>query len=81
MPLRPNQRRSLDFVADPLTDGHCFRTMTLVDDRPRECLALIADTSLSGAWVARELATLFEARGKPMTVVSDNGTEFTRMRS
>jgi putative transposase len=38
---------------------------------------MIADTSQSGARVARELATLFDARGKPQTVVSDNGTEFT----
>ena len=51
--------------------------MTVVDDCTRECLALIADTSLPGARVARELATLFELRGKPTTVVSDNGTEFT----
>ena len=48
--------------------------MTVVDDCTRECLALIADTSLSGARVARELATLFDTRGKPQTVVSDNGT-------
>jgi putative transposase len=27
--------------------------------------------------VARELATLFDASGKPQTIVSDNGTEFT----
>lgn len=51
--------------------------MTVVGDCTRECLALIADTSLSGARVARELATLFNIRGKPATVVSDNGTEFT----
>jgi len=57
-------------------DGRRFRIMTVVDDCTRECLALIADTSLSGARVARELATLFDARGKPMTVVSDNKTEF-----
>jgi hypothetical protein len=36
-----------------------------------ECLALIADTPLFGARVARELATLFEACGKPGTVVGD----------
>jgi putative transposase len=77
LPLMPNQRWSLDFVSDQLTDGRRFRVLTVVDDCTRECLALIADTSLSGARVARELATLFEARGKPMTVVSDNGTEFT----
>ena len=77
LPMMPNQRWSLDFVSDQLTDGRRFRIMTVVDDCTRECLALIADTSLSGARVARELATLFEARGKPGTVVSDNGTEFT----
>ena len=77
LPLMPNQRWSLDFVSDQLTDGRRFRIMTVVDDCTRECLALIADTSLSGARVARELAALFEVRGKPMTVVSDNGTEFT----
>ena len=58
-------------------DGRRFQIMTVVDDCTRECLALIADTSLSGARVAREAATLFYARGKPQTVVSNNGTEFT----
>ena len=43
-----------------LTDGRRFRILTVVDDCTRECLALIADTSLSGARVARELATLFD---------------------
>ena len=77
LPLLPNQRWSLDFVSDQLTDGRRFRILTVVDDCTRECLALITDTSLSGARVARELATLFDARGKPQTIVSDNGTEFT----
>ena len=77
LPLLPNQRWSLDFVSDQLTDGRRFRILTVVDDCTRECLALIADTSLSGARVARELATVFDARGKPQTIVSDNGTEFT----
>lgn len=77
LPLMPNQRWSLDFVSDQLTDGRRFRILTVVDDCTRECLALIADTSLSGARVARELATVFDARGKPQTIVSDNGTEFT----
>ncbi|MFC3183269.1 IS3 family transposase [Cypionkella sinensis] len=77
LPLLPNQRWSLDFVSDQMTDGRRFGIMTVVDDCTRECLVLIADTSLSGARVARELATLFDTRGKPQTVVSDNGTEFT----
>lgn len=43
----------------------------------RECLALVADTSLSGARVARELDVIAAIRGKPLAVVSDNGTELT----
>jgi putative transposase len=76
LPLMPNQRWSLDFVSDQLTDGRRFRILTVVDHCTRECLALVADTLLSGSRVARELATLVDARGTPQTVVSDNGTEF-----
>jgi putative transposase len=75
--LMPNQRWSLDFVSDQLTDGRRFRIWTVIDDCTREWLALIADTSLSGVRVARELATLFAVRATPQTVVRDNGTEFT----
>ena len=49
----------------------------MVDDFTRECLALVADTSLSGARVARELDGLVAVRGKPLTVVSDNGSALT----
>jgi transposase InsO family protein len=37
----------------------------------------VADTSISGIRVARELDRLFGERGKPGTIVSDNGTELT----
>ncbi|OKP63397.1 DNA-binding protein, partial [Ensifer adhaerens] len=37
-----------------------------------ECLALVADTSLSGLRVARELDRIIEGRGKPKMIVSDN---------
>ena len=56
MPQVPNQRWSLDFVSDTLMCGRRFCILAVVDDFTRECLALIADTSLSGARVARELA-------------------------
>jgi putative transposase len=79
VPDRPNQRWSLDFVSDSFTDGRRFRVLTVVDDHTRECLALIADTSLSGRRVVRELDAVIARRGRPLTVVSDNGTEFTSM--
>src|SRR5215831_7470707 len=48
VPVAANDRWSLDFVSDQLTDGRRFRILTVVDDCTRECLALVADTSLSG---------------------------------
>ena len=77
VPQRPNQRWSLDFVSDVLADGRRFRVLVVVDDFTRECLALVADTSLSGHRVVRELDRIVERRGAPLLVVSDNGTELT----
>lgn len=68
LPDGPNQRWSLDFVSDSLICGRRFRILCVVDDYTREGLALVADTSLSGARVARALTRL---RGTPHTVVSD----------
>ena len=77
VPMAPNDRWSLDFVSDQLTCGRRFHILTVVDDCTRECLALVADTSLSGIRVARELDRLMIERGKPKMVVSDNGSELT----
>lgn len=79
LPQGPNQRWSLDFVSDALSDGRRFRILAIVDDFTRECLALVADTSLSGQRVGRELDTLIWRRARPQTIVSDNGTELTSM--
>jgi putative transposase len=73
----PNDRWSLDFVADQLVSGRRFRILAIYDDCTRECLAAVADVSLSGHRVARELDLLIARRGKPRTIVSDNGTELT----
>ena len=51
--------------------------LVVVDDFTRECLALVVDTSLSGARVARELDARIARRGKLLMVVSDNGTQLT----
>ena len=77
VPQWPNDRWSLDFVADQFIDGRRLRILVVVDDCTRECLALVPDTSISGTRVARELDRLIVAYGKPTTIVSDNGTELT----
>src|SRR6201997_2305129 len=76
-PLAPNDRWSLDFISDQFVCGRRFRILAIFDDCTRECLAAIADTSLSGLRVARELDVLIDTRGKPKSIVSDNGTELT----
>src|SRR6201996_3280591 len=79
IPQGPNQRWSLDFVSDALADGRRFRILAIVDDFTRECLALVADTSLPGLRVVRELDAVIGHRGRPAMIVSDNGTELTSM--
>lgn len=79
IPQGPNQRWSLDFVSDALSDGRRFRILAVVDDFTRECLCLVADTSLTGLRVARELDAVIAVRGRPASCVSDNGTELTSM--
>lgn len=51
----------------------------MAHDFTRECLGLIADTSLSDASVVRELDAIMARRGNPHTIFSDNGTELTSM--
>lgn len=72
LPQGPNQRWSLDFVSDTLVSGRRIRILAVVDDFTRECLALVVDTSLSGARVARELDAIIAVRGVPLMIVSDN---------
>lgn len=74
---RPNARWSLDFVHDQMETGRRFRVLNIVDDVTRECLTSVADTSISGIRVVRELTALVARRGKPDMIVCDNGTELT----
>lgn len=77
LPQGPNQRWSLDFVADVLSWGRRFRVLSIVDDFTREALALVVDSSIGGQRVVRALDALIARRGRPAMIVSDNGTELT----
>ena len=74
----PDQRWSLDFVHDQLSDGRRLRMLTVVDTCTREALAIEVDTSLSGERVARVLERVIqERRAQPEEIVMDNGPELT----
>lgn len=72
----PNQSWSMDFVSDALFDGRRFRTLTVVDNFSRECLAIVVGQSLRGEEVVATLDRLRSDRGEPQRVQADNGPEF-----
>lgn len=77
MPIRVNQRWSLDFVHDQLANGRRFRVLNVVDDFSRVCVGQLIDLSISGKRMARFLDQLGCTRGLPKSIVMDNGTEMT----
>jgi putative transposase len=75
-PLTANQSWSMDFVSDGLADGGRIRCLNIVDDCTRECLAIEADTSLTGTSVKAVLQRLADTRGLPRSITVDHGPEF-----
>jgi len=75
----PNQRWSMDFVTDSTASGQRFRTLVVLDEGTRQCLATEVDTSITGARVARVLDRLAAEYGYPKEVLSDNGPEFVSL--
>ena len=77
VPNQVNQRWSMDFVADQLSNGRRFRVLNVVDDYNREMVGQLVSISISGRQIARFLDDLILERQRPKTIICDNGTEFT----
>lgn len=75
-PNAANQLWCLDFVHDACLNGTRLKVLAVVDEFTRECLALEAATSIKAPRVRQILAELFEKRGEPAYLRSDNGPEF-----
>lgn len=75
--LRSRERWALDFISDTIDASDKFRVLAVNDDCSTENLCLVAETSISGALVARERDTLGRVYGKQACIVSGDGTEFT----
>jgi putative transposase len=67
---------SYDFVMDRTEDGRRLKMMPIVDEYTRECLAIEVERSITSEEVVATLAYLFEERGEPAYIRSDNGPEF-----
>ena len=72
-----NERWSLDFVYDQLSDGRRIKLMTVVDEYTRESLGVNVARSIKGKDVVKGLEAIIALRGKPLEIQSDNGSEFT----
>jgi putative transposase len=73
---RPNEKWSMDLVAARLLDGRWFRVLAVAAQCTRECLLLLANSSLSGHQAAAALSLVVAERGAPDSITADNGTEF-----
>lgn len=68
---------SMDFVADQLFNGRRLRSLTVVDNFSRECLAITVDHSLRGDDVVNTMNMIYEKmKRKPGRIKVDNGSEF-----
>ncbi|WP_394196059.1 IS3 family transposase [Litoreibacter albidus] len=77
--LRPEYRNhvwSYDFVHHRTDDGKAFRTLNILDEHSRECLAIRVKRKLNSTEVIDALTDLFILRGVPAYIRSDNGPEF-----
>ncbi len=72
----PNERWSMDFVSDTLSNGRQFRCLTIMDEFSRECLAIHIAHSIPAAGVIEVMECLKESRGLPEVIITDNGSEF-----
>jgi len=73
--LRPKYRnyvRSADFVHHRTDDGRAFRTLNILDEHSRECLAIRVKRKLNSTEVIDALTDLFILRGPPSFIRSDN---------
>jgi putative transposase len=78
--LRPEHKDhvwSYDFVTARTSDGRAFRTLNIIDEYTRECLAILVQRRITSDDVINQLYNLFLFRGVPEHIRSDNGSEFT----
>lgn len=72
----PNHVWSYDFVHDRTHDSRKFRTLNIIDEYTRECLAIRVKRRLNSQDVIDALSDLFLQKGIPKFIRSDNGPEF-----
>jgi transposase InsO family protein len=73
----PNHVWTYDILYDRLADGRSFKTLSILDEFTRECLAIKVGRSIRAVEVIATLVGAMRGRDKPEFIRSDNGSEFT----
>ena len=73
----PKHVWTYDILHDRLADGHPFKTLSVLDEFTRECVAILVATSIQAEDVIMRLGQVFRHHGAPEFLRSDNGSEFT----
>ncbi|KRC73579.1 transposase [Achromobacter sp. Root83] len=71
----PNRCWALDFMHDALYCGRRFRTLNVIYEANRECLAIEVGMSIPSARLIRVLSRLIDCYGPPDAVCLDSGPE------
>jgi len=72
----PNQVWAYDFTLDRCANGQVLKSLSVVDEWTRECLAIEVASSITAVRVIAVLERLFRKYGAPQVLRSDNGPEF-----
>ncbi len=77
VPCQPDAVWAMDFQFDRTIDGRQIKLLNIIDEYTRECLAIVADNSITADQVVAVLERLVIERGMvPEFVRFDNGPEF-----
>lgn len=76
----PNHVWAIDFQEDALIGGRKVRLLNILDEFTREWLAVVVGARASAQTVMDALTKLFQERGAPQFLRSDNGGEFVADR-
>lgn len=74
---QPNHVWTYDILYDRLADGRLFKTLSILDEFTRECLAIHVAPSIRANDVIAVLQRTMQQHGHPQFLRSDNGSEFT----
>lgn len=77
VPLYKNIEWGMDFMSDALTDGRKIRTLNIIDHCNRQCMGITIAHSLPARRVIEFINQAIEQHGKPKSIRTDNGPEFT----